>query len=128
MSEPKLTVGRVQTWQDIDGRPIAARFPGYKDAVCLLVESLNRRMRELFPPAPPQPEAKAEPDYTCPKCGEDTAVAGRCCHSRPFIVAAANARIAELTRERDEALEAADLIGEHYAAIRAAMHPLPKEE
>lgn len=113
MSEPKLTVGRVETWRPIDGDAVLERAglalllsskelrsSQVKAAVHAISAAINERMAELFPPAPPQPapEAKAEPDYTCPKCGAEA-----CPHSWSDRLVYANARIAELMRERDEA-------------------------
>lgn len=114
MSEPKLTVGRVETWRPIDAENVlfraglqddharSQRAAGYvRAAIRELVRELNGRL--VVTPAP-QPEAKAEPDYTCPKCGENTANTGTCaCGTIWHSLAAANARIAELVRERDEA-------------------------
>lgn len=147
MSEPKLTVGRVETWRPIDAERVlfraglqddgirSQRAAGYvRAAMRELVRELNAR---LAPPAP-QPEAKAEPDYTCPKCGEDTLATGTCrCGSVWQTLAAANARIAELVRERDEAyrkgvsaakeacakaIEVADGGGSVLSATFAALH------
>ena len=111
MSEPTLTVGRVETWRPIDGDAVLERAglalllsskelrsSQVKAAVHAISAAINERMAELFPPAP-QPEAKAEPDYTCPKCGSMDA--GDCICSRRAAAAAANARIAELVRDVD---------------------------
>lgn len=56
-------------------------------------------------PPQPEPEAKAKPDYTCPKCGKDFRRAEECACPPVYVVSTANARIAELVRERDEARE-----------------------
>lgn len=64
------------------------------------------RAAEAIHPAP-HPEARAEPDYTCPKCGaknHHTPTYFSMCGCPSWeMAAAANARIAELVRERDEA-------------------------
>lgn len=113
MTEPKLTVGRVQTWRPLDP-------DDYDDiAVQQLARDTNRRLAELFPPAPPQPEAakpEPEPDYTCPKCGEDNGDHDWCSCRTWEITAAANARIRELERERDE--------DAWHAGWQVAMHEL----
>lgn len=111
MSEPKLTVGRVETWRPIDAENVlfraglqddhirSQRAAGYvRAAMRELVRELNGRLV----PAP-QSEAKAEPDYTCPKCGKDFRWAEECACPPVYVVSTANARIAELVREREEA-------------------------
>jgi len=130
MSEPKLTVGRVATWRPIDAENVlfraglqddhirSQRAAGYvRAAMRELVRELNGRL--VLAPAP-QPEARAEPvatneaithnigvaapDYTCPRCGGVFAPGNYTCKCpAQDAIAAANARIAELVRERDEA-------------------------
>ena len=74
-----------------------------------LVDDLNDRFGHMFPgedEPKPEPAPEDPPDYSCPICGEDTLdSSGKCQCGVWSALAAANRRIAQLTRERDEARE-----------------------
>lgn len=99
-------MSETKTWRPIEREAWLQRARlAHITEVDALRELVNQHMAEACaPPPPPALEARAEPDYTCPKCGgwcgRDK---GNCFCRDSEIVAAANARIAELTRERDEA-------------------------
>lgn len=73
-----------------------------------LVDDLNDRFGHMFPgedEPKPEPAPEDPPDYTCPICQNSFEDGLLCPHSFPDALAAANRRIAQLTRERDEARE-----------------------
>lgn len=80
----------------------------YSDATAgagFLAEDINQRMAELFPGEPkPEPATEDPQDYSCPICGKSTNFNYEpiCQHTQAESTAAANRRIAQLTRERDE--------------------------
>mgnify|MGYP000874450547 CR=1 FL=1 len=104
----------MKKWRPLDGKQIVYGYPSDSASIMArLIGQLDERMAEFFPgedEPKPEPAPEDPPDYSCPICGESAYVAvddyvepGPCkSHEDHKMLAAANRRIAQLTRERDE--------------------------